>query len=56
MQCRPMLMYMYSYTDVLLGCSESVCLCGTKWNLSNPDTLGPEESVLISEVSSFQGL
>ena len=27
-----------------------------QWNLSNPDTLGKEESVLISEVSWFQGL
>ena len=26
-----------------------------QWNLSNPDTLGTEESVLISEVSLFQG-
>ena len=24
---------------------------GLQWNLSNPDTLGTEESVLISEVS-----
>ena len=27
-----------------------------QWNLSNPDTLGAEESVLISEVSWFLGL
>ena len=26
-----------------------------QWNSSNPDTIGPEESVLISEVSLFQG-
>ena len=26
------------------------------WNISNPDTLGTEESVLISEVPWFQGL
>ena len=26
-------------------------LSGVQWNLSNPDTLGTEESVLISEVS-----
>ena len=26
------------------------------WNPSNPDTIGPEESVLIREVSLFQGL
>ena len=25
-----------------------------QWNLSNPDTTGPEESVLIKEVSLFQ--
>ena len=25
--------------------------CDIQWNLSNPDTLGTEESVLISEVS-----
>ena len=31
----------------------SVCL---QWNLSNPDTLGTEKSVLIREVSLFQGL
>ena len=27
-----------------------------QWNPSNPDTTGPEESVLIREVSLFQGL
>ena len=27
-----------------------------QWNSSNLDTIGPEESVLISEVSLFQGL
>ena len=27
-----------------------------QWNLSNPDTSVTEESVLISEVSLFQGL
>ena len=27
-----------------------------KWNLSNPDTNGAEESVVVSEVSSFQRL
>ena len=27
-----------------------------QWNLSNPDTIGPEESVLIREVSLFQRL
>ena len=26
-----------------------------QWNLSNPDTLGTETSVLIREVSLFQG-
>ena len=29
---------------------------GVQWNLSNPDTLGMEESVLFIEVSSFQGV
>ena len=27
-----------------------------QWKTSNPDTVGPEESVLIREVSLFQGL
>ena len=27
-----------------------------QWNLSNPDTLGTKKSVLIMEVSAFQGL
>ena len=27
-----------------------------QWNPSNPDTLGPESTVLIIEMSSFQGL
>ena len=27
-----------------------------QWNISNPNTLGTEESVLISEVSRFEGL
>ena len=27
-----------------------------QWNLSNPDTNGAEESVIVSEVSSFQRL
>ena len=27
-----------------------------QWNPSNADTLGPESTVLIIEVSSFQGL
>ena len=27
-----------------------------QWNPSNPDTLGPEMTVLIIEMSSFQGL
>ena len=29
---------------------------GMKWNLSNPDTNGPDESVLNSEVSLFERL
>ena len=27
-----------------------------QWNLSNPDTNGAEESIIVSEVSSFQRL
>ena len=29
---------------------------GLQWNLSKPDTIGPEESVPIKEVSLFQRL
>ena len=29
---------------------------GVQWNPSNPDTLGPESTVLIIEMSSCQGL
>ena len=32
------------------------CTCALQWNPSNPDTTGLEESVLIREVSLFQGL
>ena len=35
--------------------SETVCMC-TQWNLSNLDTNGAEESVIVSDVSSFQRL
>ena len=31
-------------------------ILGIQWNPSNPDTIRPEESVLIREVSLFQGL
>ena len=31
-------------------------LIHVQWNLSNPDTTGPEESVLIRELSIFLGL
>ena len=37
----------------LAGYGADTCI---QWNPSNPDTIGPEESVLIREVSSFQGL
>ena len=37
------------------GCEKLTSLLSIQWNLSNPDTLGTEESVLISELSSFQG-
>ena len=33
-----------------------ICTCTCQWNLSNPDSFGTEESVLISEVSWFQVL
>ena len=33
--------------------SECVCI---QWNLCNPDANGAEESVIVSEVSSFQRL
>ena len=38
--------------DVLCGEVHEV----SQWNLSNLDTLGTEESVLISEMSRFQEL
>ena len=38
----------YMYNDILLAIGIT---CELQWNLSNPDTLGTEESVLISEVS-----
>ena len=34
----------------------SVIRTHVQWNLSNPDTLGAEESVLISEVSLISGV
>ena len=34
---------------------ETVCVC-VWWNLSNQDTNGAEERVIVSEVSSFQRL
>ena len=39
-------MYVYTYSTLM-------CV---QWNLSNPDTNGAEESVIVSEVSSFQRL
>ena len=36
--------------------TRSLDVCFIQWNLSNPDTTGPEESVLIREVFLFQGL
>ena len=32
------------------------CTHLVRWNLSNPDTNGAEETVVVSEVSSFQRL
>ena len=43
----PSLYTKYIYTTVLGD---------IQWNLSNLDTNGAEESVIVSEVSSFQGL
>ena len=37
----------------VVHCTKNLVL---QWNSSNLDTIGPEESVLISEVSLFQGL
>ena len=36
--------------------SLATCYFNLQWSLFNPDTIGPEESVLIREVSLFQGL
>ena len=36
--------------------SDSELVCHLQWNLSNQDTNGAEESVIVSEVSSFQRL
>ena len=41
-------MYTHKYCMYVLNC--------ILWNLSNPDTNGAEESVIVSEVSSFQRL
>ena len=40
------------HTVLYVSCSYT-CL---QWNLSNPDTNGADESVIVSEVSSFQRL
>ena len=32
-------------------CNQMATYMAIQWNLSNPDTLGTEESVIISEVS-----
>ena len=39
------------YTDVAPNDTRMI-----QWNSSIPNTLGPESTVLISEMSSFQGL
>ena len=50
-----MSLYIVQCVDLLLGCSvphsKYVHVLHVQWNLSNPDSLGTEESVLISEVS-----
>ena len=43
------------FTQVLFKMGVMV-IVDLQWNLSNTDTIGAEESVLIREVSSFQGL
>ena len=44
------------YSYLLEETSVFICNMYVQWNSSNPDTIGPEESVLIMEVSLFQGL
>ena len=48
----------YSGTSIIIERLSSFRdnLYNVQWNPSNPDTIGPEESVLIREVSFFQGL
>ena len=45
--------HQYTYMYIIYICT---CNVHVQWNLSNPDTIGPEESVLIKEVSLFQRL
>ena len=49
------MIYTYVHTYVLQWNCGRMCTRDTQWNSSNLDTPGPEESVLISEVSLFQG-
>ena len=46
-------MYMYMYIHAHVQC---ICMEAVWWNSSNLDTTGTEESVLVREVSIFQGL
>ena len=54
---KKVLIYMYNvhciYMMYMYIVYMYICI---QWNPSNPDTIGPEKSVLISEVSLFQGL
>ena len=43
-----------SISRVLLSIPYVLYTVHVQWNPSNPDTIGPEESVLIREVSLFQ--
>ena len=42
-----------TYLTACINADEIVCII--QWNPSDPDTNGPEEGVLIREVSLFQG-
>ena len=44
---------MYMYCSVHVHVEMHICV---QWNLSNPDTIGTAQSVLIIEVSSFQSV
>ena len=47
---------LHSYTEYCIGRLNLICTNIIQWNPSNLDAIGPEESVLISEVSIFRGV